>query len=142
MVAALRCQEDVKICRPCLEWLLRQAGGVDVTPTLPVNDIDAATRFYETAGFDVRRYDDGFAFVSLRDQSVFDLDLVAATQPDTNGAGCYIITADVDDWHTRLVGAGLPVTGVEDMPWGMHEFTLTDPSGNHIRIGKPSPSAG
>jgi hypothetical protein len=138
MVAALRCHAEIEICRPCLEWLLRQAGGVDVTPTLPVNDMDVAVSFYETAGFDVRRYDDGFAFVSRRDQSVFDLDLVATTRPDTNGAGCYIITADVDGWHAGLVTAGLPVTDIADMPWGMHEFTLTDPSGNHIRIGTPA----
>jgi len=39
-------------------------------------------------------------------------------------------------WHARLVAAGLSVTPIEDMPWGMHEFTLTDPSGNHIRVGR------
>jgi uncharacterized glyoxalase superfamily protein PhnB len=115
---------------------MRRAGGVDVTPTLPVADMDVATSFYETAGFEVRRYDDGFAFVSLNDQSVFDLDLIAATDPTTNGAGCYIITEDADGWHQRLAEAALPVTPIEDMPWGMHEFTLTDPSGNHIRIGR------
>ena len=58
--------------------------------------------------------------------------------PTTNGAGCYMIVADVDGWHERLVAAGLPVTAVEDQPWNMHEFTLTDPSGNHIRIGQPT----
>jgi len=42
----------------------------------------------------------------------------------------------VDDWHARFVAARLPVTPIEDMPWGMHEFTLTDPSGNHIRVGR------
>jgi hypothetical protein len=30
----------------------------------------------------------------------------------------------------------LQVSAVEDMSWGMHEFTLTDPSGNTIRIGR------
>jgi hypothetical protein len=25
---------------------------------------------------------------------------------------------------------------IEDLRWGMHEFTLTDPSGNRIRIGR------
>jgi hypothetical protein len=28
------------------------------------------------------------------------------------------------------------VTAVEDKEWGMHEFTLTDPSGNSIRVGQ------
>jgi catechol 2,3-dioxygenase-like lactoylglutathione lyase family enzyme len=134
-VASLLCHDDIHICRVCAGWLVGRAGGVDVTPTLPVSDMDAATAFYEAAGFEVRRYDDGFAFVSLNDQSVFDLALIATTTPATNGAGCYIITDDVDPWHERLRAAALPLTPIEDMPWGMHEFTLTDPSGNHIRIG-------
>ena len=39
-------------------------------------------------------------------------------------------------WHARVVAAGLNITSVEDRPWGMHEFTLTDPSGNNIRVGR------
>ncbi len=113
----------------------QRVGGIDVTPTLPVADMDDAVRFCEAAGLDVRRYDDGFAFAHLNGQSAFDLDLVADMDPHTNHAGCYIITNDVDDWHARLVAAGLKVTDVRDTPWGMHEFTLTDPSGNQIRIG-------
>jgi len=114
---------------------MQRAGGVDVTPTLPVVDMGTAIGFYEAAGFDVRPYDDGFAFVSYGDQSLFDLDLNADVTPPTNGAGCYIITREVDVWHRRFRSAGLEVTDVADMPWGMHEFTLTDPSGNRIRVG-------
>ena len=136
MVTSLRCHDEIKVCRICVGWLNHRVGGIDVTPTLPVADMDDAVRFCEAAGFDVERYDGGFAFVHLNDQSVFDLDLAAGMTPETNHAGCYIISADVDGWHARLVTAGLQVTSVEDMPWGMHEFTLTDPSGNHLRIGK------
>ena len=32
--------------------------------------------------------------------------------------------------------SGLNVTSVEDKPWGTHKFTLTDPSGNNIRVGR------
>jgi hypothetical protein len=108
----------------------------DVTPTLPVTDMSVAVRFCEAAGFDVERYDDGFAFVHRDDQSMVDLDLVADMAPEANHDGCSIITNDVDDWHARLVAAELQVTATEDMPWGMHEFTLTDPSSNNIRIGR------
>jgi uncharacterized glyoxalase superfamily protein PhnB len=117
---------------------MQRAGGVDVTPTLPVADMTAAVDFYEAAGFDVRRYGDGFAFVTLGDQSVFDLGRFEQLDPATNGAGCYLITHDVDAWHQRLVSAGLDVTPIADMPWGMHEFTLTDPNRNRIRIGRAS----
>ena len=104
--------------------------------TLPVREMSEATRFWDAAGFDVEHHDDGFAFVHLDDQSVFDLDRVDGLDPATNHAGCYIIADDVDGWHERLTAAALQVSAIEDMPWGMHEFTLTDPSGNNIRIGR------
>ena len=135
MVAALLCHDDIKLCRICIGWLTPRAGGIVVTPTLPVTDMAQAIGFYESAGFDVEPYDDGFAFVQLNDQSAFNLNLHPAVDPPTNGAGCYIVTDDVDGWHDQLVAAGLSVTAAEDMPWGMHEFTLSDPSGNHIRVG-------
>jgi uncharacterized glyoxalase superfamily protein PhnB len=77
--------------------------------------------------------------VHLNDQSVFNLDRIDGLDSETNHAAGYIITDEVDDWHARFVAAGLQVTRIEDMPWGMHEFTLTDPSGNHIRIGRNVP---
>ncbi len=107
-----------------------------MTPTLPVVDMAEAKRFCEAAGFDVELYDDGFAFVQFQDESLFDLDRIEGLDPATNRAGCYIVTDEVDDWHARFVAEGLSVTPVEDMPWGMHEFTLTDASGNRIRIGR------
>ena len=135
-VTSLLCHDEIKICRACVGWLNARVGAIDVTPTLPVADMDEATRFCEAAGFEVQRYDDGFAFVHLDEQSVFDLDLIADMDPGANHAGCYIITADVDNWHARLIAAGLRVTAVEDRPWGMREFTLTDPCGNNIRVGR------
>ena len=136
MVTSLLCHDEVKLCRVCVGWLNTRVGRIDVTPTLPVTDMSEAIRFCEAAGFDVEQYDDGFAFVRHDGQSVFDLDLVTEMAPETNHAGCYIITNDVDAWHARMVTAGLPVTAIEDMPWGMREFTLTDPSGNNIRVGR------
>ena len=108
---------------------------MDVTPTLPVSDMPSSIRFYETAGFEVEPYDEGFAFVHLRDQSFAALTLVEGMERSANHAGCYVLVEDVDDWHAQLESAGLEVTAVEDKEWGMHEFTLTDPSGNSIRVG-------
>lgn len=135
-MASLLCHDDIKLCRPCLSWLMQRAGGIDVTPTLPVVNMAEAVEFCEAAGFDVEQYDGGFAFVHRNDQSVFDLDLAANMDPSANRAGCYIITPDVDEWHAHLSAGGLTVSAIEDMPWGMHEFTVTDPSGNNIRIGR------
>lgn len=85
----------------------------------------------------VRLYEGGgFAFASYADESVFDLDLIEHLDPATNAAGCYIIVPDVDAWHARLTALGVNVTALEDTPWGMREFRLTDPSGNGIRFGR------
>ena len=142
MVAALLCHDDIRICRICAGWLIRRTGGVDVTPTLPVANIDRAIRYYSNAGFDVDKYDDGFAFVRLDDQSVFDLDRIDGLDPPSNHAGCYIITDAAETWHERFSAAGMTVTPVVDQPWGMREFSLTDLDGNNIRIGRPTSQDG
>jgi catechol 2,3-dioxygenase-like lactoylglutathione lyase family enzyme len=135
-MAALQCHDDITVCRGCISWLRSEAGVLDVTPTLPVADMAQAVAFYQAAGFNVRQYEGGgFAFVTHDDESVFDLDLIEHLDPTTNAAGCYVTAPDVDAWHARLTSVGLPITPLEDMPWGMREFRLTDPSGNNVRFG-------
>ena len=132
-LTALRCHPDVQVCRGCIGWLVEESGTVDVTPTLPVLDMGTAVAFYETAGFEVRVYDGGgFAFVSFDGRSVFDLGL----EPVAASAGAYLVVADPDEWHARLLAQGLDVSAVADQDHGMREFTLTDPSGNRLRLGR------
>ena len=136
-LVALQCHDDIKICRECIGWMRTEAGIPDSTPTLPVRDIQESAAFFESAGFEVRRYEGGgFAFVTYDDESVFDLDAADGFDPASNRAGCYLIVAGVDKWHARLAASELPVTDLVDQPWGMREFTLTDPNGNAIRIGR------
>jgi hypothetical protein len=77
-VVALRANNDVRLCRSCVDWLARQLGVIS-TPTLPVTDLSAAIAFYENAGFSVRGYREpdgqpgGYANVDLDGRSVFDL---------------------------------------------------------------------
>lgn len=137
-LVGLLCHDEVKICPVCIGWLRANAGIIDATPILPVIDMAASIAFFRAAGFEVREYEEGgtYAFVTYDDESVFDLDQAeVALTPDTNPAGCYLIVPDVDAWHARL-HAMAPVTDLADEPWGMREFTLTDPSGNRIRFGK------
>jgi uncharacterized glyoxalase superfamily protein PhnB len=140
---ALRSRDDVELCRECLGWLIGQAG-VTSTPRLPVVDMAEAKAFYERAGFVVRIYSDdggdagdGFAFVDYDGQSVFDVDAAPGMDPRLNRAGCYLVVPDADAWHRRLQEAGVAVTALVDQPWGMREFGLRHPSGNHVRIGRP-----
>ncbi len=140
-LAALGCHADITVCQACVGWLRSKLGVVDSTPILPVVDMDATVAFYEAAGFEVRQYDGGYAFVTVDDESVFDLDKVdKPVSAASNGAGCYLIVSDVDEWHRRLATLDLPVTSLADQPWGMREFALTDPNGNNIRIGHAASS--
>ena len=132
----LQCHPDVKICRGCIQWLRFRSGALVVTPTIAVADMPQAIAFYESAGFEIERYDDRFAFVHHGDEeSVLHLAVADEMEPARNGGGCYIVVPDVDEWHGRLTAAGHPVTPLETMPWGMREFSVTDPSGNRLRIG-------
>ncbi|QXC60582.1 VOC family protein [Aquihabitans sp. G128] len=132
-LTALRCHPAVQVCRGCIDWLVEASGSMDVTPTLPVLDMDVAVEFYEAAGFEVHRYEGGgFAFVSFDERSVFDL----GVEPVAAGAGAYLVVPDPDGWHDRLEGKGLLVSDLADQEWGMREFTLTDPFGNRLRFGR------
>lgn len=103
--------------------------------------MDAAIAFYEKVGFDVRRYEGGdYSFVTVDDESVFDLDQVdKPLDAATNSAACYLIVSNVDEWYERFTNLALVVTPLKDKPWEMREFTLTDPSGNSLRFGSPLP---
>lgn len=54
---------------------------------------------------------------------MFDLD-GRPIDPASNASGCYLIVDDPDASHARMWSAGLPVTEIGDMPWGMREFAL------------------
>ena len=135
-VSGLQCHADIKVCRDCVGWLREQLVGVDVTPILPVIDMQASVAFYMAGGFDVDIYTDDheagrYAFVRYEECSVFDL----SVQERAIGAGCYLRVADVDQWHSRFSKLGYAVTPLEVESWGMREFALTDPSGNLLRFG-------
>jgi catechol 2,3-dioxygenase-like lactoylglutathione lyase family enzyme len=135
-LVALSCSDDVRVCRVCIGWMREKAGMLHVTPTLPVVDMDQSLTFYEAAGFEVQVYEGGgFAFVHHDGESVFDLGLESDMNPEVNKAGCYVIVPAPDEWHAVFSALEYPVTELRNEDYGMREFTLTDPSGNHLRFG-------
>jgi catechol 2,3-dioxygenase-like lactoylglutathione lyase family enzyme len=104
-------------------------------PILPVRDLHEAGAFWSRAGLELREYDAGYAFVLADGDEIVHLAVEPAVDPATNLSACYVHVADVVGWHDRLADAGLPVTPVQDEPWGMTEFRVRDPSGNLVRVG-------
>lgn len=91
----------------------------------------ASSIFYGQLGFRFELFDAGYAVVSY--EGIELLHIVAA-EPRAPGAA-YLNVPNADEWHAMCCAIGAPVTDIEDRPWGMREFTATDPAGNTIRIG-------
>ena len=103
---------------------------------LPVADMQESIAFYETIGLEIEPYDATYAFVVGDGTMLCHLRLIDQLDVSSNHSALYVHVGDVDGVHERMATSGVAVSAVEDMPWGMREFWLTDPSGNLIRIGR------
>lgn len=136
-VAQLLRRPDIVVCGGCVRHLAGQVGPrPTITPIFPVHDMAIAAQFWTRAGLRVQRYDDGYAFVLLGGSEFAHLSLRPELDPRRNEAACYVHVDDPHDWHQRLQGLGLPVSDLKVEPWGMWEFSVRDPSGNLIRLGR------
>ncbi|MGD9531214.1 MAG: bleomycin resistance protein [Dehalococcoidia bacterium] len=136
-VARLSCHPEIAVCGACVHYL---AGQVEhrpaVTPIFPVKDMDAAREFWTRAGLEVHAYDAGYAFVMFGGSEVVHLSLHPDLDPERNAAACYVHVDDPRGWQQRWKVQGLPVSDVKVEPWGMLEFSVRDPSGNLLRMGR------
>jgi hypothetical protein len=55
-----------------------------------------------------------------------------------NPFGLYLYTEDVDRLAAAFPGELIEPHGPEPKPWGMYEFTLSDPDETLVRIGWPT----
>lgn len=109
-----------------------------VKPILPVVEMEHAVGFYRQLGFDIEPYDTEYNIVSLSGEEMFHLRAVEDLDPATNAASVYFHVQDVDAVHAEWTGTGIAAGEVTDQPWGMREFTTSDPAGNLIRVGQNS----
>lgn len=102
----------------------------------PVSDMDEASAFYRTLGFQVESYDSGYAVVTNGGEEVLHLSLVSELDGQANHAAGYFHVQDAADWHAAWSSTGLEIGPIVDHPWQMREFALHDPSGNLLRVGQ------
>jgi catechol 2,3-dioxygenase-like lactoylglutathione lyase family enzyme len=104
--------------------------------TLPVSDIDRAKAFYaEAAGF-IAEHDhevgDDLRFVQLTPPGsacsiAFGKGLTDATPGSVRGL--QLVVDDAEAAREELAARGVPVSDVQDFPWGRFVF-FADPDGN------------
>jgi len=114
-------------------------------PILPARDLAETRAFYERFGFQAAGWwpttFGGYAILRRGDLSMhfFSFEDIS---PDQNYAQCYWRVNDVDALYAEVNAVGLSSSGiprldpVEDKPWGMREFSIVDPNGNLVRVGR------
>jgi catechol 2,3-dioxygenase-like lactoylglutathione lyase family enzyme len=116
-----------------------------LTAILPCNDLNASEEFYRQLGFarvdGSSDYDATYRILS--DGKGGHLHLVDAVEgwlvAGRNPFGLYLYTPDVDELALRLDGRILEAKKrPEDKPWGMYEFSVSDPDETLVRIGWPT----
>lgn len=121
--------------------------GHSLSAILPCNDLDASEAFYKRLGFTrpeegrpVDPGEDGYRILS--DGRGEFLHLTKAVEgwlvPGKNPFGLYLSVENVDELATEFAGEMLEKNGPEDKPWGMYEFSLSDPDGTLVRVGWPT----
>ena len=132
------------------------------TPVFRVLRLDAAMRFYERLGFELRPYDAGYAYAQ-REGLRIHLRASPEHDPFSSYSEIYVETAAVDDLHAewraldlipvrtivtpdiraelrrRLAvddRIGLISDRVRDQPWGAREFSVRDVDNNQLRFGR------
>jgi predicted enzyme related to lactoylglutathione lyase len=104
--------------------------------TVPVSDVDRAKAFYaEAAGFAAEhdvQVDERIRFVQLTPPgSACSIAIGSGLTEAAPGSaqGLQLVVSDAEAAHEELAARGVPVSEVQDFPWGRFVF-FSDPDGN------------
>lgn len=113
-----------------------------VSPFLGVEDLSAVLAFYrDKLGFALAwEWGDPAEMASVcRDE----VELTLVTRSDARPGGIsrlYLHIDGIDDYHAQLQAAGVAITvAIGDRPYGMRDFSVTDPAGNVLCFGQALP---
>lgn len=111
-----------------------------IVAIVPCTDIESSTAFYGRLGLSV--HSDHGRYRILGDGKGWLLHLSSESPegwvvPGQNPNGIYLYVEDVDGVAARVRDL-TKAAGPQHTPWGMYEFSLSDPDGTRVRIGWPS----
>lgn len=112
----------------------------EIKAFVPARDYALSKRFYADLGFTMASDGGGVAYFH-RDEASF---LLMDFCPDgvAEHAHMHLLVHDVDAWwqHVQASGVaaryGVQVSAIEQQPWRMRDFRVTDPSGVTWRIAQ------
>ena len=113
---------------------------------IPVSDVDRAKDFYVQAGFNADHdhvVSDEMRFVQLTPPgSACSIALGKGVTDAEPGSvrGMQVVVSDIEQARDELVGRGIEVGDVQDLPWGRFVF-FQDPDGNAWSVQQIPPWA-
>jgi len=112
---------------------------IEIKAFVPATDFELSKRFYRELGFNLPWSSDELAYLYAGSCSFLLQDIHGRTLAEP--FMMHLLVEDVASWW-RHVGEqrlaeryGIRTEPPEDKPWGVREFTLSDPSGVVWRIG-------
>ncbi len=107
-------------------------------PMLPVSSMPRSVEFYEKLGFGVENRNDDWGWAMLKyDECRVMVDQSINPHPGIPRLGVvYLYPDDVFEYHNVLRENGLTIADLDETFYGMVEFRLDDPDGNHLWIGQ------
>jgi predicted enzyme related to lactoylglutathione lyase len=111
-----------------------------VAPTIPVRDVEAASKFYEAALGCLVTFEIGTPInyaVLKKDDAEIHLARSADPAPRTQNI-MHLLVNDADAAYARCRSAGATIAEeLRDAPWGMRTFVFVDIDGHRIDVGQP-----
>ena len=117
-----------------------------VTLSLLVNDMSETLAFYESLGFEIsgRQAEGHGEWAEVRRDEIklqfFTEPPIGIAEIPTASGTFYFHPDSVDDLAREWQGKVDFAWGPEDMPYGTHEFGISDPNGYYLAFTEPSSS--
>ena len=112
----------------------------EIKAFVPSKNFDLSKQFYKDLGFTMASEGGGVAYFHFDHVSFLLQDFCA--EAFAENFMMHILVHDVDAWWNLVHESGVigkynvKVSSIEDQPWRMRDFCLTDPSGVLWRIGQ------
>ena len=119
---------------------MENLNAVELKPFVPARDFELSKRFYQDMGFTLKSDGGGVAYFQ-HDSAAFLLQKFYVKEFAENLV-IHLLVEDVDAWWRKLdveritEKYSVKITSVEQQPWRMRDFVVTDPSGVMWRIGQ------
>jgi uncharacterized glyoxalase superfamily protein PhnB len=107
-----------------------------IGPVFQVSNLEDALKYYkEVLGFKEDFRFGAYAGVSSGD-ACLHLSANRLHQRPVGGGSAFVFCDEVDDYFREIKRNGATVKGEPaDQPYGMRDFTVLDPDGNHMTFG-------